>query len=173
MATAWHVDGCGKLGLCITASTQQSIIKSCSWRSMQRKPRTRISKALSTLCTRNAPPSQTSQDATRRCARFARVSTSEQRPCAFPASGPACGRRSDPILTKVVRWKWASIFRQNSWNPVPIALCRSQCPVLETLITCVGNTKDNFACTPAEIDKKLEGSYARICARAHMHEVTS
>ena len=143
-AAAWHVDGCGKLGLCITASTKQSVTKSCSWRSMQRKPRTRISKALSTLCTRNAPSSQTSQDATRRYARFARVSISEQRPCAVPASRPARGRCSDPILTKVVRWKWASIFQQHCWNPVPIALCRSQCSVLETLITCVRTRKRQF-----------------------------
>ena len=57
-AAAWHADGCGKLGLCISASTQQSVIKSCSWCTMQRKPRTRISRVLSTLST------QTSQDAT-------------------------------------------------------------------------------------------------------------
>ena len=50
-----------------------------------------------------------------------------------------------------------------------MALCRSQCPVLETLITCVGHAKDSFACTPAVIDKKLEGSSARIYARVHMH----
>ena len=64
MRSRYVACGCGKLGLCITASTQQSVIKSCSWCPMQRKPRTRISKALSTVSTRSAPPSQTSQDAT-------------------------------------------------------------------------------------------------------------
>ena len=165
MRSRYVACGCGKLGLCITASIQQSVIKSCSWCPMQRKPRTRKSKALSTVSTRSAPPSQTSQDATamRRCAKFARLSISEQRPCACPASRPALGRRSEPILTKVDRWKWASIFRQQCWKSVPMAvpLAMLRCGYIDHVRP---DTQTTVLHASPAINKMLEGSSARIHA---------
>ena len=116
-------------------------------------------KWLSTLSIRRAPHHRhlKTRPQCDGCARFDRLSISNQRPCAFPTSRTARGRRSDLILTTVDRWMLTSIFRQNSWNPVPMALCRSQCPVLDTLITCVA---DSSACASAATDKKLEGSSA-------------
>ena len=79
-----------KLGLCITASTKQSIIESCSGCSTQRKTHTRLSKVPSTPSTRLAPPPQTSRDVTSiRRVRCGRLPCIGPDPCARPAPQPA------------------------------------------------------------------------------------
>ena len=75
-----------------------------------------------------------------------------------------------PTLTKGDRSMWTRFFRQ---NPVPMALCRSPCPVEQALMMCVARATDSSARVSAAMNKTLEGSAARIDARAYMNEMTA
>ena len=90
-------------------------------------------------------------------------SCSEQRPCTSSAPAKAYGPRPDPDESGSVDVD--TVLGQNSRVRVPMALCSSPCPVQQALMTCVAQARDSSASVSVAIDKKMDCSYARICAR--------